>query len=170
MFNDRIIKTVPIAGGYGQYYTIAKTLSNPHLYGGGSNLERSIGYALQYLRRNSVLVIVSDFLGLSQGWIKAIKIASIKYSLFGFCVRDKIDRELPNDSGIVLFQDPFSEERKAILPNRARDEYKAQASAQLAEVRDIFLHSGSNFLELSTDEPFAGPITKFFVEKSKRWR
>lgn len=166
MFNDKVVKTVPLSGGHAQYYIIAKVLSNPKLYGGKFDLGYALRYVLNFLPKNSILIIVSDFIGLKEGWIKNLKIAAQEHTVIGIVIKDRLDKMLPDDPGDVIFSDPFTDKRIILNTKKIRERYRYYAEKQSKELKELCVKLKINLLELTTDEPFIAPVTKFLMERA----
>ena len=79
MFNDKIMKKVYPGKGRGQFYSVVRELTNPENYGGGFDFENISDFILNYLKESTVVIIVSDFVGLSESSIESIKLITNKY-------------------------------------------------------------------------------------------
>ena len=168
MLNERIIKIVPLMNGTRHYYVIIKQLTNPEYYGGGFDLAYGLKFMIDSLKRSSIVVIVSDFLGLKGSWASLVTIASRKFDVMPIMVHDPNDTSLPSDIGQVVIKDPFSEEQILIDPTTVRQEFEKIAQQQIVEVREAFKSRQIPLLELYTDKPFVNPIINYFKHRVTR--
>lgn len=166
MFSDQIIKRMPPARSRHQFYAILKTLANPLFYGGGYNLGEALKFTMSFLEKGSILMIVSDFIGLKGEWQKYLEVASGKFDVIGIMVNDPTDIVLPEDSHQVMLEDPISGGQLLVVPDQIREKYGEYVGAQRMTTRRIFLESDCDFIELSTNKPFIGEIIKFFNKRA----
>ncbi|GIU69574.1 MAG: hypothetical protein KatS3mg002_0810 [Candidatus Woesearchaeota archaeon] len=79
---------MPLNVGRKMHYMIVKDLSNVNNYGGNFDFGRSLNLLFSFLKMRAVIIIISDFIGLSENWYKYLRIASQKYEVIGIMVRD----------------------------------------------------------------------------------
>ncbi len=170
VFNDHIIKMLPPKTGKRQYFSIVGIVSDPKLYGGNFDFVKVMGYIMGYLKRNTLLVIVSDFIGLNEGWEEMLKVASGKFEIIGLMIEDPLDLTLPHNVGQVIIEDPYSNKELLLDPDTLRDDYEAKAKEKINKIDSVFKKTGSDLLELRTDLTFVMPIIKFFEKRKKGWR
>jgi uncharacterized protein (DUF58 family) len=171
LFTDKLVKRVPPAMGGRQMYAISKTLVDPFLYGGNYDLGKALGLMVKSARRNSLLIIITDFIGLKAGWEKDLKLVARKFDTIGVMIKDPRDRFMPDTNvGQVVISDPYSDRVLLIDPLEVKGEYERYVREQEEEIRRIFLNEKSDFMELSTDQPFIEPLVEFFKSRIKRWR
>ena len=94
MFNDKMVKMIPPGMGLRHFYFIIRMLSEAKNYGGKFSLTNILNFTLGYMRRETILFIVSDFLGLEKGWQRQISMAAMKYDLTG---KIKITNNVTNE-------------------------------------------------------------------------
>ncbi len=170
LFNNDVVKVVPPKTGRHQYFLIVHMLSDPKLYGGDYDFTKVLRFFTGYLKRNSLLIVVSDFIGLKEDWEKYLKIASHKFEIIGMMIEDPLDVTLPHNVGQVVVEDPYSKKELLIDPDTLRADYEAKTRAKIDKIKDIFLKSGSDLLELRTDQPFVTPVIRFFEKRKRGWR
>ena len=78
----------------------------------------AINYVLNlgFLRKDAIVFLVSDFIGLKSGWETAIKLAGFKYDFNAIVVRDPVDMRLPEMGAEVHLGDPYSEQQLVVNP------------------------------------------------------
>ena len=150
------------------YYQLSRLLVNPEIYGGGYDLEKALEKCIQLLRRNSVLIIISDFIGLKGNWQEYLKKAAYSFDLIGIMLRDPRDREIPEDSNMIVIADPFTDKQIILDPNpRVREKYREFVEKEENEIADAFYKSHADLLKLTTDQPFLIPLINFFKRRKK---
>ena len=163
MFNDKIVKFLPPNMGNKQYFMIIKSLSNPKLYEGKFDFSRVINDLMNSFKRGAIVVIVSDFIGLGQNWENYLRAVSEKFEVIGIMVRDPRDYEIPADVGQIVISDPYSDKEVLIDTAKIKDEYESVVKEQIKYIKQTFIKSKSDFLELRTDKPFLNHIINFFL-------
>lgn len=169
LFSDRVIQIIPPGIGRNQFYRILNTLKNAELYGGNFDLTVGINYllSLKFLRRDSVVFLVSDFIGMKPGWERSLKLAGLKYDLNAIVIRDPVDMRLPNVAGNAHFSDPFSDKQMLVNPSEARQRYETEAKAQITRLQRELTKTRSTMMVLETDKQFMHDIFMFFKFRQK---
>lgn len=165
MFSDEIVYNVQPFLGNKQYYTIIKNLQDPMLYGGSFNMGFGLRFVSNFLKKRAVVIIVSDFLGLEPGWDDHLKLAVSKFDIIPIIVRDPHDMTLPNIQKDILVEDPYSLDQRVINPSQMKAQYERLVKEYDDNVKKVFHDHRLDFIELTTDKPFATELMKFF-----KWR
>ncbi len=168
IFNNNIVKLLPLQQGNKQFFIISNTLVNQSFYGGPYNISNAIKFLMKYLKKGTMLIIVSDFLGLEDNWQNSIKNAAQKFDVISMMIRDPRDRSLPPNYKVVL-EDPYSDSRIIIDSNKIRQQYQSYVNQEETNIKKSFLNSRADFLLLSTDQSFFEPLLHFFRERQRRW-
>ena len=165
LFTDRLIAKVAPSQGKGVYYRIMRELINPKNYGGNFDFTRALQYVRSFLKERSVIVIISDFIGLKEGWHRYINILSRMYDIIAIMVRDPRDSVMPLVSGQYLIEDPYSNERIYIDSHQYMKRYAAETRKEEEFIRSSFEKAKLGFVSLKTDEDFQEPIVKYFRKR-----
>ena len=170
LFNDKIIKMSPPKTGFTQYNNLVRALVNPNLYGGKYDLNQALKFILAYLKEASIVIIISDFIGLKNDWERYLKMVSKKFDVIGIMIRDPLDRELPSYNGQAIFEDPYSGRQILVNPATIGDDYRRDAIRQEQIIKNAFLKANSNFIELMTDKSYVEPLTNLFLRRTLKIR
>lgn len=168
MFNDKVVKTIPTGTGDQQFYTIVRALVNPKFYGGGYDLPYAINFLMNATKRRGLLIIVSDFIGLKEGWDKSIRLASTKFDVVGIMVRDPRDETMVSGVGQIVMGDPFSKREQIVNPSAIKEEYDEYVKKEEKDIEGKFMKSNADFIHLTTDKPFVKPIIEFLIRRRER--
>jgi len=168
MFTDKIVKFLPPAMGSRQYFMIIKSLSDPKLYDGKFDFTKIIGNLMSSIKKGAIVIIVSDFIGLSGDWENYLRAASEKFEIIGVMIRDPRDYEIPAGVGQIVISDPYSEKEVLIDTAAVKEDYESVVKEQVKHIKETFINSKSEFLELRTDKPFLHDIIMFFLMRTKR--
>ncbi|MBU0980297.1 MAG: DUF58 domain-containing protein [Nanoarchaeota archaeon] len=169
MFSDHKVFQVNMATGPRQYYLMTRALENPKLYEGEYDLDRMLDHLIHFTRRNTTIVMVSDFIGVKGDWRGKLKIAARKFDLIGIMIRDPRDITMP-EVGQVVISDPYTSKEMVIDTKRLKDHYADAAKKQIEEVQAAFKEAGADLLFLVSDQGFIKPMREFFMWRRAKWR
>jgi hypothetical protein len=110
----------------------------------------------------TVLFVVSDFIGLQGAWQRSIKIAAEKFDLNAFIVRDPVDMSMPLSITQAVLEDPYGDEQLLIDPVKVKQRYDEIAKKQIEDVRNELFKVRATYSTILTDKPFTTEIIKFF--------
>ena len=170
LFSDKIIKKMKPAQGKEKFYVLQKTLTDFKLYGGDYDLAYALKFVRHFVKPHTLIIIISDFIGLTKDWEHALKIASKEFDIIGIMVRDKHDRTLPDDTGQIVIENPYSSQQLIIDPRLIKHEYEINVRADEAHIQSIFTKFRADFISLQTDESFIRPIMNFFNKRKLKMR
>ena len=169
LFSDTIKeKSLPDSSPY-RFYSITQKLINPAVYGGAFNLVGALEFMMTYLSPGSLIILVSDFIGMSGDIERTLKMLAKKFDVIAVMIRDPRDSKLPQ-KGKYVIKDVSSERQLVIDSKKIWKEYEHYASIQESSIRSLFLEAGFDFLKLDTNKSFINPILEFFTVRNKRWR
>jgi len=169
LFNENLVEKIYPQVGRTQYYRIMKTLSNPNIYGGNFDLEKSIKYAVSFLHMRATIILVSDFIGLKPGWEKYIEYIAQKYSVVAIMIRDPRDEEIPEDTGQIVIEDIYTKEKMYIDAKDYAKKYNKEAREEKEKIKQSFENLAVPFLELKTDEDYLDKSITFFKRGEHKW-
>lgn len=167
LFNDRIVKEHVPQGGLIQYYRIIDNLLNAQNYGGKYNFSNALDFVSTYVKPKSMLIIISDFIGLRPGWQDILRREAEKFDIITFMVRDPADRVLPETKRGVVLRDPFSDKKIYLRGEKIRERYESYVRQQEKDIENFFTSLGISFLRLDTSKSFVEPIISFFNERKR---
>ncbi|HYD03177.1 MAG TPA: DUF58 domain-containing protein [Alphaproteobacteria bacterium] len=166
MFNDKLVTRLPINIGSKMHRLITNDLGNVNNYGGNFSFENTARIIMNVINTRAVLVIVSDFIGLSPEWNKSLRMLSTKFEIIGIMIRDPRDRELPKDTGQFYLEDPFTNEKLYVDTEQYADAYKKYVEKEEAEIAKYFKTSNADFIKITTDKDYYTELTKFFKRRA----
>ncbi|HLC78220.1 MAG TPA: DUF58 domain-containing protein [Candidatus Nanoarchaeia archaeon] len=168
-FSDGIKHFIDPRGGDKHFQLLVDMLSRAENYGGVTNINESIDYAMRYLDRsiNSVIV-VSDFLRATPDTEKKLSLLSHRFETMIIRVRDLLDITLPDVEGEVVVQNSQTDEQIIINPKIAKKVYERYAQEQAKFVEDMFKKVEADYLDLITNVSFSLPLALFLKERVER--
>lgn len=171
MYSSRLVRYVPVSRNRSQFFDITRGLANPELYGGGFDFSGMSKFLLQSLNRDTVVILVSDFIGLDAAWQRSLKLLASKFDVMSIMVRDPLDRTLPGEyRGSILVRDPFSSKQMVMDPALFKQVYEREVARQEGAIEDAFIAAGADFTLLLTNEGFVKPIFRLFRLRAEKLR
>lgn len=165
MFTNKLVSKIPPNLGKGVYYRIMGELSNPKNYGGEFDFTKSLQYVSTFLKERSVIIIISDFVGLKEGWHRYLNILSGRYDLIGIMVRDPRDSSMPRRAGQYLVEDPYSDEKLFIDSHQYAKIYAAETKKEEEFIKRSFEKAKLGFISLRTNQDFQEPVMNYFKRR-----
>ncbi len=161
MFSDHVkARLVPDIGA-DMNYRISRVLADPTLYGGGFNFKAVTREVLAFQKEPALVIIISDFIGLEEGWINYLLKLAQHNEVLGLMLRDPRDKELPKSWGEWVLEDPFSPTQAQVDLIELRKDYHAYVEHEEAVIRRAFHLTKSHFASLRTDTDYWETIMGF---------
>ncbi len=171
MFSDEVVKILHPSRGKNQFALFAKFLSDSSLYGGGFNLSKAIGHALQITKSPyTVFILVSDFIKTRKDSDRDFRLMGSKFETLAVMVRDQMDEEMPKTKYQFSIQDPYSGRQMILDPEVVAKKYKQNAIKQKGTMKKLFKYAKIDLLELMTDKDFVMPVSIFLKKRAKEGR
>jgi uncharacterized protein (DUF58 family) len=167
MFSDRIYVKNPPGLGHDIAYRLARDLSNGNNYGGKRDFAKTMALINAFLRQRTLIIIMSDFIGMPQGWERYIKMFSMRNDLIALMIRDPHDYDLPAAGLQAVVRDPYSDETLLIDLKQYASIFAAEVKAEEAQVARVFEKVQSGFLKLDTTKDPFDPLVLYFRKRVK---
>lgn len=171
VFSDRIIvKELP---GLGReiLYRLSQALMKGENYGGKSDFKQVMTLVNSLLSERSLIILISDFIGLPEGWERYIRMLGGRYDLIGIMIRDRHDYELPFEGLQVVVTDPTERgERLLVDVKQYAAEYRRYVEKEERYIRNVFEHAKAGFLKLENGEEPLDRLVDFFRKRVKMVR
>jgi uncharacterized protein (DUF58 family) len=170
MFNDKPVTRLNINMGRKMHRLIINDLSNVNNYGGKFSLDNTIRITMNSIKSGAVIIIVSDFIGLSPTWHKYLRMLNTKFEIIGIMIRDPRDRELPTNAGQFFLEDPYTGEKLYIDTTQYASEYKKYVEKEEEEISKQFKASNASLLKIITNKEYNTDLIKFFKRRALTYR
>ncbi len=171
LFADRILAKQFPGLGREVIYRMVQDLQDGRNYGGRSDFKQAMSLVNSLLGQKSLIVLISDFIALPEGWERYVQMFSVRYDLIGIMVRDPHDFRLPREGLQVVVRDPQEPGEGLLvdLQEYARL-YEEEVAREEARIASVFEKARANFLKIETgQEPFDALI-RFFRRRAKMIR
>ncbi len=134
-----------------------------------TNLDRALEFLNRVQKRRAVVFMISDFLADSAQ--HALLVSNKRHDLIAVTVTDPRERSLP-DVGFISLMDAETGEIVEVDTHhpRVRALFETRASGRDATLSDELKRGGVDELAVSTSEPYATSLRRFFRAREKRFR
>ena len=166
MFNDRPITRLNINTGRKMHRLIVNDLSNVNNYGGKFSLDSTIRIIMNSIKSGAIIILISDFIGLSPTWNKYLKMLNTRFEIIGIMIRDPRDRELPKDAGQFFLEDPYNGEKLYIDTAQYASAYKKYVEKEEEDITKKFKAANASLLKITTDKEYYTDLIRFFKRRA----
>jgi uncharacterized protein (DUF58 family) len=172
LYGGQATVTIPAGSGRVQVLRLIEDLlRQPRLTAAPfTDLGPLIENAHRRIRRRSLVVLVSDFIGVP-GWERSLELLNRRHELLAVRLVDPREVELPN-VGPVLMDDAETGEQLYVDTADAgfRKRFKAAAEQRETEIAAAFRRAGVDAVTLSTDDDLVKAIVRMAMERRTRRR
>jgi uncharacterized protein (DUF58 family) len=172
LYGGQATVTIPAGSGRVQVLRLIEDLlRQPRLTAAPfTDLGPLIENAHRRIRRRSLVILVSDFIGVP-GWERSLELLNRRHELLAVRLVDPREIELP-DVGPVLMDDAETGEQLYVDTADAgfRKRFKAAAAQRETEIAAAFRRAGVDAVTLSTDADLVRAIVRMAMERRLRRR
>jgi uncharacterized protein (DUF58 family) len=165
-YSDQREQYIKPKKGIGQAYQIISHLERLDPKSSKTNLAKAISFALNSIRRRSVIVMISDFI--DEGYNRTLQSLARKHDLVVIHISDKRETDLPR-LGIIPVLDKESKQTHWI--NTSFGEFRERLSTSHAqrqeEMKKFSRKHQINYVNVSTDEDFVPKLLRLFKVRNK---
>lgn len=168
LFSDRIEKIIPPKKGRTHVLRLIRELFITRPEGTQTDIANALAYMNRLLNRRSIVVLVSDFE--DSGFEKGLKITNKRHDLVSILIQDEMEMELP-DLGLLPVLDAESGELEMIdtSSKTVRNEYAGRRRKRRQELKELFLRSKIDLLEVQTNQPYFRSLITLFQQRAGRY-
>jgi uncharacterized protein (DUF58 family) len=171
-YSDHVDTVIPARSGRRQVLRLLhRTLLRAEPSGSaGTNLRDLFQTARGWLRRRSLVFVVSDFIS-TPGWEEPLALLAQRHEVLAVRLCDPLEMEWP-DLGLLRIQDAETGEQAWVDTHdrRFRKRFAEAAGRREAELRSAFQQAGVDVLELSTTDDIVEAILRFADLRKQRCR
>lgn len=168
-FSDRNERYIKPGKGLRYAYEVITTIHNLKPSGEKTDLNRALFFALNILKKRSVVILVSDFIG--KGYEFALKALARRHDLVLVQVYDKMEERFPA-AGIIPIVD--REQGRTLWVNTAspnfRKTVKTEWSANRELLEDFAKKNSANLVSLETGMDYVPTLIRLFKVRNKSKR
>jgi uncharacterized protein (DUF58 family) len=165
-FSDEKEKYLKPTKGHSQAYQVINALVNLKPRSLKTNISKAIAFALNTIKRRSVIILISDFI--DEGYFDNLRALARRHDLVVIHISDKRETRLPK-LGIIPVLD--KESKRTLWINTSfgdfRDKITTKHDARKNELAQFSRKHQINFLSLDTDEDYVPKLLKLFKVRNK---
>ncbi len=165
-YSDTREKFIKPKKGIVQAYEILSHLEKLRPQSSRTNLTKAISFALNSIKRKSVIIMISDFI--DEGYYHNLQSLARKHDLVIIQVSDKRETSLPK-LGIIPVLD--KESKKTLWINTSfgdfRDRMSRAHSGRQEELMKFSRKHQINYLSIDTDEDYVPKLLRLFKVRNK---
>jgi uncharacterized protein (DUF58 family) len=165
-FSDIKEKYLKPTKGHSQAYEIISALAALKPASLKTNLSKAISFALNIVKRRSVIILISDFI--DEGYFHNLKSLARRHDLVVIQISDKRETRLPR-LGIIPIID--KESRKTLWINTSfgdfRDKVISRYESRKTELESFSRKHQVNYIAIDTDEDYVPKLLKLFKVRNK---
>ena len=165
-YSDQKEKYLKPTKGHSQAYQIISALVNLKPKSLKTNLSNAIAFALNTIKRRSVIVLISDFI--DEGYFDNLRALARRHDLVAIHISDKRETKLPK-LGIIPVLD--KETNRTLWINTSfgdfRDKISSRHDARRSELEKFGRKHQVNFISLDTDDDYVPKLLKLFKVRNK---
>jgi len=168
LFTDQIEKVVPPKKGRIHVLRLIRELLTTEPEGSGTDISEALSYVNRLLNRRAIVVMASDFQ--DDEYDQQLKITNKKHDLVSIMVNDPLEDDLP-DLGLIPLTDAETGEEILVDTSnkRLREAYKKRRRKEKNALREKFIRSKIDTIELHTNQSYVKPLMNFFQRRVKRY-
>jgi len=168
LFTDQIEKVVPPKKGRIHVLRLIRELLTTEPEGSGTDISEALSYVNRLLNRRAIVVMASDFQ--DDEYDQQLKITNKKHDLVSIMVNDPLEDDLP-DLGLIPLTDAETGEEILVDTSnkRLREGYKKRRRKEKNALREKFIRSKIDTIELHTNQSYVKPLMNFFQRRVKRY-
>lgn len=168
-FTDRVEKFIPPKKGRNHILRIIRELIDIHPKGNGTDLADVLRHMTNFLKKRSIVFIISDFLNNGPEYKEALSIARRRHDVVGIHLYDDREKELPN-MGLVRVKDAETGEMAWLdtASKATRISYGKWYKDNFEKTRSRFLRSGADLVSINIKNSYITALLNLFNMREKR--
>lgn len=169
LFSDKIELFVPPKKGKKHILRLIRELVAFEPQGRGTDMALALKTLVQVLRRQGILVLISDYLSPLEQFEKPLKLAAKKFDLIPVVVTDKLERGLPACAACMTVVDPETGQEGTLALTAAMNERLQEDARQRTEnLTKLFNPLKVEPITVNTAQPAADPVIAFFRRRTRQ--
>lgn len=169
LFSDKIELFVPPKKGKKHILRLIRELIAFEPQGRGTDMALALKTLVQVLRRQGILVLISDYLSPLEQFEKPLKLAAKKFDLIPVVVTDKLERGLPACAACMTVVDPETGQEGTLALTAAMNQRLQEDARQRTEnLTKLFNPLKVEPITVDTAQPAADPVIAFFRRRTRQ--
>lgn len=169
LFSDKIELFVPPKKGKKHILRLIRELVAFEPQGRGTDMTLALKTLVQVLRRQGILVLISDYLSPLEQFEKPLKLAAKKFDLIPVVVTDKLECGLPACAACMTVVDPETGQEGTLALTAAMNQRLQEDARQRTEkLTKLFNPLKVEPITVDTAQPAADPVIAFFRRRTRQ--
>lgn len=169
LFSDKIELFVPPKKGKKHILRLIRELVAFEPQGRGTDMALALKTLVQVLRRQGILVLISDYLSPLEQFEKPLKLAAKKFDLIPVVITDKLERGLPACAACMTVVDPETGQESTLALTAAMNQRLQEDARQRTEkLTKLFNPLKVEPITVDTAQPAADPVIAFFRRRTRQ--
>ena len=169
LFSDKIELFVPPKKGKKHILRLIRELVAFEPQGRGTDMALALKTLVQVLRRQGILVLISDYLSPLEQFEKPLKLAAKKFDLIPVVITDKLERGLPACAACMTVVDPETGQESTLALTAAMNQrLQEDARKRTENLTKLFNPLKVEPITVDTAQPAADPVIAFFRRRTRQ--
>ncbi len=170
LFSDQVELFVPPKKGKKHILRLIRELVAFEPKGTGTDIPLALNTLNKLLKRQGILIFISDFLTDPQTFASPLRLAAKKFDFIPVLIQDKLEKVLPKLHACISLRDPESGVEKYVsLANPHLHRMLGwQRQAWQEQLQDLFRPLKISAIEIDPAQPTADPVIAFFRQRARK--
>lgn len=169
LFSDKIELFVPPKKGKKHILRLIREMLAFEPSSSGTDIALALKTLTKVIRRQGILVLLSDFLPPVEQFAKPFRLAAKKFDLIPVIISDRRERTLPRLPVCLAVQDPETgAEALLSLSQAASRAVEQDAKTRRQALTQLFNPLKIEAISVDTAQPAADPVIAFFKRRAKK--
>ncbi len=169
LFSDKIELFVPPKKGKKHILRLIREMLAFEPSSSGTDIALALKTLTKVIRRQGILVLLSDFLPPVEQFAKPFRLAAKKFDLIPVIISDRRERTLPHLPVCLAVQDPETgAEALLSLSQAASRAVEQDAKTRQQALTQLFNPLKIEAISVDTAQPAADPVIAFFKRRAKK--
>jgi uncharacterized protein (DUF58 family) len=166
LFSDEVEQFVPPRKGRRHVLRLIRDVFSCEPSSRGTDLAAAFRYVLRVLRRQAVVLVISDFF--DDGYADTLRALAHRHDTVGVHLQDPREEELP-DVGLVDLTDAETGETRVLdtRSKEARRAFRERAYEQQRRVKRELRRAQAGHIPVRTDKDYLDPLVRFFRRRKR---
>ena len=172
LFSDKIELFVPPKKGKKHILRLIRELVAFEPEGTGTDLALALTTLSKVIKRQGILILISDFLTPADSFEKQLRLAAKKFDLIPVILQDRLEQTLPRFPLCIDLQDPETGQEKflSLAGSYINNTLQLHQDNWKRELATLFNPLKIEAITVDTAQPTADPVIRFFKQRTKKVR
>jgi len=172
LFSDKIELFVPPKKGKKHILRLIRELVAFEPTGKGTDISLALTTLNKVIKRQGILIFISDFLADTASYTKPLQLAAKKFDFIPVIITDQLERALPRQFAWLDVCDPESGERKflSLSSSSINRQLAHQYQDRQSQLAALFNPLKIQAIEVDPAQPAADPVIAFFKQRARKIR